>query len=164
MAREKEGSAVSLEALDLGYLALFVGMRVNELSLEALRAAGFEGLRHSHGFVFQHLLGGARSISELATLLEVTQQAASKTVAELEQLGYLEETPSPDARVRRVALSARGQAAVEQGRAIRAELHKGFERAQGRRAVDEARKLLARVLASLGGAETVRARRVRMPR
>ncbi|WP_224241013.1 MarR family winged helix-turn-helix transcriptional regulator [Hyalangium gracile] len=164
MARETEGSAVRLEALDLGYLALFVGMRVNELTLEELHAAGFTGLRHSHGFVFQHLLAGARSVSELATLLEVTQQAASKTVAELEQLGFIEDTPSPDARVRRVKLSARGLAAVEQGRAVRAELERRFERSHGRKAIEDARKLLARVLDSLGGAEAVRARRVRPPR
>ena len=165
MARKKtEASAVRLEALDLGYLALFVGMRVNELALEELHAAGFTGLRHAHGYVFQHLLSGDKSISELATLLEVTQQAASKTVAELEQLGFLEETASADARVRRVTLSARGLAAVEKSRSIRAGLQERFEHAHGTRAVGQARKLLAKVLDSLGGAEAVRARRVRLPR
>ncbi|WP_224370062.1 MarR family winged helix-turn-helix transcriptional regulator [Hyalangium versicolor] len=164
MGHEKEGSAVSLEQLDLGYLALFVGMRVNELTLDELHGAGFTGLRHAHGFVFQHLLGGPHSISELAALLEVTQQAASKTVAELEQLGFLEQTPSTDARVRRVGLSERGQAAVEKGRSVRAELEKRFARTLGRRAIDDARKLLAQVLDSLGGAEAVRSRKVRLPR
>jgi DNA-binding MarR family transcriptional regulator len=164
MARETQGPAVELEQLDLGYMALFVGMRVNEQVLEELHAAGFTGLRHAHGFTFQHLLGGPRSISELAALLEVTQQAASKTVAELERLGFIEETPSEDARVRRVRLSARGQAAVDTSRALRANLQKRFERSHGKRAVHEARKLLAQVLASLGGAEPVRARRVRPPR
>ncbi|NMO13824.1 winged helix DNA-binding protein [Pyxidicoccus fallax] len=153
-----------LESLDLGYLALFVGQRVNEQVLEDIHAAGFTGLRHAHGYVFQHLLGGPRSISELAELLEVTQQAASKTVAELEALGYVERTASEDARVRRVALSARGQAAVERTRALRAGLQKRFERQHGAAAVDAARKLLAAVLTSLGGAEAVRARRVRAPR
>ncbi|MFP2933847.1 MarR family winged helix-turn-helix transcriptional regulator [Pyxidicoccus sp. 3LG] len=117
-----------------------------------------------HGYVFQHLLGGPRSISELAGLLEVTQQAASKTVAELEGLGYVEKTESGDARVRRVALSARGLAAVEKTRAVRSGLQKRFERQHGARAVEEARKLLADVLSSLGGAEAVRTRRVRPPR
>jgi DNA-binding MarR family transcriptional regulator len=164
MPRRTDAGAVRLEGLDLAYLALFVGMRVNELVLEELHAAGFEGLRHAHGYVFQHLLGGARSISELAALLEVTQQAASKTVAELKQLGYVEEAASEDARVRRMRLSARGLAAVEQGRALRAGFEERFKRAHGSRAVDDARKLLADVLGSLGGAEAVRARRVRQPR
>lgn len=165
MARPKDGgSAVNLEALDLGYLALFVGMRVNELVLEEVHAAGFEGLRHTHGYVFQHLLGGPRSISELAGLLEVTQQATSKTVAELKQLGFIEEVPSDDARVRRVRLSARGQAAVDTGRSVREEFEKRLERTHGRSAVEEARTLLAKVLISLGGEEAVRTRRVRLPR
>ncbi len=164
MARETETPAVKLEELDLGYLALFVGMRINELTLEAVHEAGFAGLRHAHGFVFQHLMEGPRSISELAALLEVTQQAASKTVAELEQLGFIEKTPSEDARVRRVRLSARGRAAVEKGRASRDELQKRFERIHGKRAIEDARELLAKVLTSLGGAEAVRSRRIRMPR
>jgi DNA-binding MarR family transcriptional regulator len=164
MARETEGSAVKLEELDLGYLALFVGMWVNERVLEEIHAAGFTGLRHAHGYVFQHLVGGPRSISELAALLEVTQQAASKTVAELEGLGFVEPTVSEDARVRRVRLSARGQAAVEKSRALRAELQERFERSHGKRAVTSARRLLAQVLASLGGAEAVRSRRIRFPR
>ncbi|QRK13847.1 winged helix DNA-binding protein [Archangium violaceum] len=151
-------------SLDLGHLALFVGMRVNDVVLEEIHAAGFTGLRYAHGFVFQHLLGGSRSISELAALLEVTQQAASKTVAELEKLGYVEETRSDDARVRRVRLSARGQAAVDKSRAVRAGLEERLRRSQGRRAVEEARKLLANVLDSLGGTEAVRARKVRLPR
>lgn len=163
MPRQKDDTSVRLESLDLGYLALFVGQRVNEQVLEDIHAAGFTGLRHAHGYVFQHLLGGPRSISELAGLLEVTQQAASKTVAELEGLGYVEKTESDDARVRRVALSARGWAAVEKTRAVRAGLQKRFERQYGARAVEEARKLLAEVLTSLGGAEAVRTRRVRAP-
>lgn len=164
MPRRTDDTAVQLEALDLGYLALFVGQRVNEQVLEDIHAAGFTGLRHAHGYVFQHLLGGPRSISELAGLLEVTQQAASKTVAELESLGYVEKTESEDARVRRVALSERGRAAVEKTRAVRAGLQQRFERQHGARAVAAARRLLAEVLTSLGGAEAVRTRRVRAPR
>ena len=164
MPRRKDASAVELESLDLGYLALFVGQRMNEQVLEDLHAAGFTGLRHAHGYVFQHLLGGPRSISELAGLLEVTQQAASKSVAELEGLGYVEKTESEDARVRRVALSARGRASVEKARALREALQRRFERQHGARAVEEARRLLADVLTSLGGAEAVRTRKVRAPR
>ncbi|WP_051256818.1 MarR family transcriptional regulator [Cystobacter fuscus] len=164
MSRRQEAAPVQPESLDLGHLALFVGMRVNDLVLEEIHAAGFTGLRQAHGFVFQHLLGGARSISELAALLEVTQQAASKTIAELEKLGYVEETRSEDARVRRVRLSSRGQAAVDKSRAARAGLEERLRRDHGSRAVEEARKLLASALDSLGGTQAVRARKVRSPR
>ncbi|MCP3062854.1 MarR family transcriptional regulator [Myxococcus sp. K38C18041901] len=153
-----------LDSLDLGYLALFVGQRMNDQVLEELHAAGFTGLRHSHGYVFQHLLGGARTISELAKLLGVTQQAASKSVAELESLGYVEKTEAGDARVRQVALSARGLASVEKSRALRSALQKRFERQHGAGPVEEARTLLAGMLVSLGGEDAVRRRRVRQPR
>ncbi|ADO69996.1 MarR family winged helix-turn-helix transcriptional regulator [Stigmatella aurantiaca] len=165
MPRRAPGpSSVSLDALDLGHLALFVGMRVNDLVLEEMHAAGFQGLRHAHGFVFQHLLGGARSIGELAALMEVTQQATSKTIAELEKQGFVEEVASGDARVRRIRLSARGLAAVELGRAVRAEFEQRFAQEHSPRAVKQAKELLASVLTSLGGADTVRRRRVKMPR
>lgn len=164
MPRRKDSAPLRPESLDLGYLALFVGMRVNEVVLEEVHAAGFADLRHSHGYVFQHLLGGPRSIGELAALLEVTQQAASKSVAELVSLGYVEQAPSEDARVRRVGLSAHGLAAIEKTRAVRASLEERFKRRQGRPAVDEARRVLAEVLEGLGGTEAVRTRRVRAPR
>lgn len=162
--RKTAQAAVRPESLDLGYLALFVGMRMNEVVLEELHAAGFPDVRHSHGYVFQHLLGGARSIGELGVLLEVTQQAASKTIAELQALGYVEDVASEDARVRRVGLSARGRAVIDKTRGLRATLEARFKRAQGARAVDEAREVLTRVLESLGGLEAVRGRRIRMPR
>lgn len=164
MTRQNPAPAVLPESLDLGYLALFVGMRVNEVVLEELHAAGFADLRPSHGYVFQHLLGGPRSIGELGTLLEVTQQAASKTIAELTAMGYVEQVVSEDARVRRVGLSMRGRAAIDKTRSLRAALEARFKRGQGGRAVDEAREVLLRVLDALGGLEAVRGRRLRMPR
>ncbi|RKH51306.1 ArsR family transcriptional regulator [Corallococcus sp. AB049A] len=164
MARRARGGSAELEALDLGHLALFVGMRVNALVLEQVHAAGFPGLRQGHGYVVQHLLEAPRTISELAELLGVTQQAASKTVAELRELGIVEPAPSDDARTRRIRLSERGHAAVDTTRDLRAELETRFRRAQGARVIDETRRVLAAVLESLGGAETVRRRRVREPR
>ncbi|WP_372239683.1 hypothetical protein [Corallococcus sp. CA047B] len=94
----------------------------------------------------------------------MTQQAASKTVAELRKLGIVEAAPSEDARIRRVRLSERGRAAVDTTRAARATFEARFRRAQGVRAVEETRRVLSAVLESLGGAEAVRRRRVREPR
>ena len=48
--------------LDLAYLALFLGMRVNQLVLEHLKAAGFKNPRESHGYVIQHLIEKERSL------------------------------------------------------------------------------------------------------
>ncbi|MES1174761.1 MAG: MarR family transcriptional regulator [Myxococcales bacterium] len=151
------------EGLDLGYLSLFVGLRFNELVLEALLAAGFTGIRHAHGYVFQHLLTGPLAVSELARHLGVTQQAASKSVAELTSLGYLEDTGSADARVRRVALTEQARAAIEKTRSIRAGYQRRLSKKHGAE-VARACRLLASVLEDLGGAEAVRTRKVRAPR
>ena len=162
MSGVKQGP-VALETLDLGYLSLFVGLRINELVLGELLAAGFAGIRHAHGYVFQHLVAGPMAITELARHLDVTQQAASKTVSELVGLGYLEGAESVDARVRRVALSERGRAAIAAARAIRARQQRRLTKKHGGE-VARACRLLSEVLEDLGGAEAVRTRKVRAPR
>lgn len=154
---------VEPQGLDIGYLSLFVGLRFNELVLGELLEAGFRGIRHAHGYVFQHLLAGPMAISELGRHLGVTQQAASKTVAELIGLGYLEDAESADARVRRVALSERGHAAIEAARSIRARYQRRLSKKHGPE-LARACRLLAAVLDDLGGAAAVRTRKVRAPR
>ena len=81
-----------------------------------LTARGFTGLRFSHGFLVQRLIDAEQPIAALAQALDVTQQAVSKTVSELEGLGYVRRRPDPrDARVRLVSLTDRGRAAVDGG-------------------------------------------------
>src|ERR1700722_9582461 len=105
--------------LDLGYLALFLGMRVNELVIERLTRAGMREVRESHGYVIQHLIEADRSITELAARMGVTQQASSKMVAELVHLRVLEVTAGDDRRAKRVRLSEHGRAAVQLTRRTR---------------------------------------------
>ena len=111
--------ALILEELPLTYLAQFVGAAANERVLQELRRQGPAAVRPSHGYLIQHLLAGSRSVGELAELLGVTQQAVSKSVGELSRAGYLKSVRSDDARVRRVALSARGRECVEATRTAR---------------------------------------------
>ena len=112
--------------------------------------------------MFQHLVPGPLPVGELARRMGVSQQAASKAAAELERLGYLERSPDPaDARVRRLALSARGREAVAAGRDARARGRgrAGASRSGPRRAAALRRALLD-ALEAAGGVEAVRARRV----
>ena len=156
-------SDVDLGRLDLGYLAQFVGQRINDLVLARLSRGGYGDLRVSHGYVFQHLLDGSRTITELAAQLGVSQQAASKAVAELVALGYLSVAPAPDRRARAVALTDRARASVALARKARARIEQRLAARHGA-ALLEARELLALVLDELGGAAAVRARAVREPR
>jgi DNA-binding MarR family transcriptional regulator len=156
-------SDVDLASLDLGHLALFVGQRVNDLVLAKLSAEGYGDLRVSHGYVFQHLLHGPQTISALAARLGVSQQAASKVVAELVELGYVSATPAPDRRARSIGLTARARASVAVARKARARIEKRLGTRHGV-ALSRARDLLALVLDELGGGAALRARQVREPR
>jgi DNA-binding MarR family transcriptional regulator len=148
------------EALDLGQLAFFLGQAMNEETLRRLHAAGFDGIRVAHGYLVQHVIQGERSVTELAERMGVTQ---SKAVAELSELGYLEQVQSDDARLRRVRLSARGRAMLDTTRGIRRTLERALLRGAPAASVKRAKLLLATALERLGGTEAVRARRVRPP-
>ena len=102
--------------LDLSLAALFAGWALTDEVTRRLAARGFTGLRFSHGFLVQRLIAAEQPIAAIAQALDVTQQAVSKTVSELEGLGYVRRRPDPrDARVRLVSLTDRGRAAVDGG-------------------------------------------------
>ena len=151
------------ERLDLGYLALFLGMRVNRLVEERLQAAAYRGVRESHGYLIQHLIEAERSITELAGRMRVTQQAVSKAVAELADLGMLEVLPGADRRSRIVRLSARGRQIVRDARRMRRQIERQLIRAAGAAPYEAARRTLSRCLEALGGMDQIRSRRVPPP-
>ena len=150
--------------LDLGYLALFLGLRVNELVMERMAAAGFTHVRESHGFVIQHLVQEERTITELAERMEVTQQAASKVVAELIELGALEAVTGEDRRAKRIRLSRRGRQIVRLGRQERRRIDRRLQTAAGKNGYEAARQILGDCLTALGAVDRIESRRIRQPR
>jgi len=97
-----------------------------------LAADGFDDLRFGDGVVFQHLVEGRVTVTVLAERLGVTQQAASKAVADLERRGYVRRVADPaDARARLVELTARGRGAVSGARRHRAAVRGGAGGAAG---------------------------------
>ena len=163
MPRRAEPTSVAPAALPLSYLAHFVGAFANRHVLTEMQRAGFGDLRESHGFLVQHLLRGPHSVGELAKLLGVSQQAVSKTVAELSQAGYLESQPGADARVRLVRLSERGHASVLASRRIREKLERRLASKLGKKAETQLRRALTELLDELEGTEAVKGRRVPSP-
>ena len=149
--------------LDLGYLSLFLGLRVNQLVMERMRAAGFQQVRESHGYLVQHLIDSDRTITELARRMEITQQATSKAVAELVTLGVLELIVSADRREKTVRLSNRGWTLVRLGRRVRRGIERQLIRIAGREEYGQAKSVLTACLDALGGTERVRSRRVLPP-
>src|ERR1700722_17553415 len=158
-----KSSTIDPMQLDLAYLALFLGQRVNELVAARMKKNGAAGVRESHGYVIQHLIDAERTITELARRMGVTQQGASKAVAELLRLGIVEAAPAADRRAKAIRLSKRGWESVKQARKVRAEIDGRLEKILGKKAHLRVKERLLDSLNELGGVERVKARRVREP-
>jgi DNA-binding MarR family transcriptional regulator len=160
----KSSKDAVVRQLDLAYVGFSLGLRVNELVMARTIRAGFTGVRESHGYVIQHVIESDRTITELAKRMEVTQQAASKIVAELIHLGILEAVPAKDRRAKRIRLSHRGWSCVKLGRRVREQITSRLIAAVGREACEQAKSTLVTCLRALGGIERIRSRRIRAPR
>jgi DNA-binding MarR family transcriptional regulator len=156
---------VDLAELDLALAAMLAGLAMAEEVERRLAQAGFDDVRFSHGFVFQHLLREPLTVGALARAMGVTQQRASKAATELEELGYVRREVDPaDARVRRLVLAERGRAAVAAARKVRAAVTAELRERLGAHRVNAAERVLREVVVELGAQDAVRGRRVRLPR
>jgi DNA-binding MarR family transcriptional regulator len=80
---------------------------------------GHPGVRPVHEFALRAVDNGATSASELGRRLAVSKQAAAKTIAALEELGYVERAPDPvDARRKQIRVTARGHELMSIGGAL----------------------------------------------
>src|SRR6476660_4988772 len=150
---------------DLPLAALFAGWAMAGEVQRRIAADGLDDLRFADGVIFQHLVTGPLAIGDLAARMGVTQQAASKAVADLERRhSVVRAADAGDARVRRVELTARGAAAIEAVRRHRAALEAELAETVGERRVAGARRTLIDVARTLGAGGAVRGRRVRPPR
>jgi DNA-binding MarR family transcriptional regulator len=103
MDDQRPGFALPLLLLD-AFHAL-----VDELH-ERLVAVGHPDARPAHGFALQAIGPVGVTTSELGRRLGVTKQAAAKTVAALERLGYVATGPAPaDGRAHLVRRTAGGE-------------------------------------------------------
>ena len=150
--------------LDLVAALSLLGAATDGHVLRSLRSAGLTGLTVGHGYVIQRLVAGPSTASELAASLGVTQQATSKTVAELVRLGYVRQVADPaDGRRRPVELTAEGRRAVELSRATRADLERRIADVVGEWSLGVAREVLAAAMDVLGMTTDVRRRAVPPP-
>lgn len=151
--------------LDLSLVTLFAGWAMTDEVQRRLTENDFGDLRFNDGVVIQHVLAAPLSITALAERMGVTQQAASKAVADLERRGLLNRRPGPaDARTKLLHLTGHARRAVEATRILREDLETELKEEFGAARVEETKELLAAVIGRFGGDEAVRARRVRPPR
>jgi DNA-binding MarR family transcriptional regulator len=114
---------------------------------ERLAARGWRNVRQNYGFVLLAARGSGIQASEIAALMGISKQAASKLVEAMEQAGYLRRDPhADDLRAKVVTLTGRGDellAAVEE---IYAELEDEWVAILDRARVDALRCDLTTVL------------------
>jgi DNA-binding MarR family transcriptional regulator len=92
-------------------------------------------LRTSHTNLFPHLDFEGVRITELARRLDISKQAVSQTIAELELLGVVETMPDPtDGRARLARFTEKGKQGIMQGlgvlRGIEAEIEHAIGKAK----------------------------------
>lgn len=141
---------ISADDLDTATLLSLAGSLVERAVVEAVRARGYEVTR-AHGYVFQRLLAGDQTITALAADLRITQQGASKHVAELERLGLVSRRVSPDdRRARIVALTDAGREVIDAARRARAQFEERVRSLVGDELLAATRRALALVLDDAG--------------
>ena len=144
---------MSRSGADLALL-LLGGFRVlvDEAVLE-LAARGYDDVRPVHDFAMRAIAAGADDASELARRLSVSKQAAAKTVAVLEERGYVTRGADPlDARRKPLQVTALGFEVMRVGEAVFDELRDKWKRKIGAKQLER----LESDLATLVGASPIR--------
>ena len=129
-----------------------ISVLVDDAILE-LAQRGYEDVRPVHDFAMRAIAAGADNASELGRRLSVSKQAAAKTVAVLEEQGYVARGTDPlDARRKRLQVTALGFEVMRAGEAVFDELRDKWKRKIGTKQLER----LESDLAALVGASPVR--------
>lgn len=121
-----------LAMLLLGGFTAMVDEVVAELDRQ-----GHPGVTATHEFALQAIDAGAQNASELGRALGVSRQAAAKSIAALEDLGYVERrTDQSDGRRKQLLVTARGYDMVRIGAAVFDKLRARWSKQVGREQLD----------------------------
>jgi DNA-binding MarR family transcriptional regulator len=141
-------SGADLALLLLGGFRSLVDDATKELALR-----GYEDVRPVHDFAMRAIAAGADNASELGRRLSVSKQAAAKTIAVLQERGYVARDTDPlDARRKRLQVTALGFEVLRQGEEIFDQLRDQWVRQIGATELEN----LEAHLATLVGASSIR--------
>ena len=114
---------------------------------DRLQARGWTDLRPAFGFVLLAARDQPTSVTELAGLMGITKQAASKLVDAMISGGYIQRGTDPhDGRQRPVSLTGRGEELLSAVEQVYAELEDRWAKLIGTSHVDRIRRDLMHVL------------------
>ncbi len=144
---------MSRSGADLALLLLGGFRSLVEDAHDELALRGYEDVRPVHDFAMRAIDAGADNASELGRRLSVSKQAAAKTIAVLQERGYVARDTDPlDGRRKRLEVTALGFEVMRQGEAIFDELRNRWERQIGAAELER----LETHLAALVGASPIR--------
>jgi DNA-binding MarR family transcriptional regulator len=123
---------MSRSGADLALLLLGGFRSLVDAAIAELARRGYEDVRPVHDFAMRAIAAGADNASELGRRLSVSKQAAAKTIAVLQERGYVARDPDPrDARRKRLQVTPLGFDVLRAGEAIFDELRGQWERQIG---------------------------------
>src|SRR4051794_6405335 len=102
---------MSRSGADLALLLLGGFRALADRATAELAERGYEDFRPVHDFAMRAIQSGAESASDLGRRMSVTKQSAAKTIATLEERGYVAREPdAADRRRMRLIVTERGLA------------------------------------------------------
>jgi DNA-binding MarR family transcriptional regulator len=144
---------MSRSGADLALLLLGGFRTLVDAAHAELAQRGHEDVRPVHDFAMRAIAAGADSASELGRRLSITKQSAAKTIAVLQERGYVTRDTDPrDGRRKRLQVTALGFDVMRQGEAIFDELRDQWARQIGTAELDR----IEAHLTALVGAQPVR--------
>ena len=112
-----------------------------------LDSRGHPGVRPAHEFALRAIDAGADTASELGRRLSVSKQAAAKTIASLQQLGYVDREVDPsDGRRKRVRVTPRGYELMAIGGALFDDVRERWAAQIGARQLDTVQARLRQLI------------------
>lgn len=101
-------------------LSLLGGFRtLVDAAIIELARRGFDDVRPIHDFAMRAIAAGADSASELGRHLSISKQSAARTIAVLQERGYVSSQPDPrDARRKRLQVTELGQEVLRTGEEV----------------------------------------------
>lgn len=141
---------MSRSGADLALLLLGGFRSLVDAAIEELARRGYEDVRPVHEFAMRAIAAGAENASELGRRLSVSKQAAAKTIAVLQERGYVARDPDPlDARRRRLQVTPLGLELLRQGETIFDELRDQWKRQIGAAKLESIETQLAALVGAL---------------
>lgn len=123
---------MSRSGADLALLLLAGFRTMADQGSAELAELGYDDVRPAHDFALHSILAGSDSASELGRAMSITKQAAAKTIALLEERGYLTREPDPaDKRRVRLRVTERGLSMLRDGEAIFERIRQEWEQRVG---------------------------------